>query len=160
MQLNQWLPLALLTLTQGHSRRVQSLFLSLSYRIAELSFPALTSCLFASALLANSCGPAQAGALTANRVIETGMASYYGRYFQGRRTSSGRRYNPWKLTAASPSLPLGSKVRVTASNGRSVDVVVTDRMAAPRRVIDLSYQAAQMLGMLRQGVTYVTLARP
>jgi peptidoglycan lytic transglycosylase len=78
------------------------------------------------------------------------VASYYGGSFEGRRTASGSRYNPWQLTAGSPWLPLGSKVRVTASNGRSVEVEVTDRMAAPRRVIDLSYQAAQTLAMIRQ----------
>jgi rare lipoprotein A len=138
----------------------QLLFWSLFGCIRRTSLPALGSFLFAGALLAIGCSPAQASGTTGDRVIETGVASYYSVSFEGRRTASWRRYNPSKLTAASPWLPLGSKVRVTASNGRSVEVEVTDRMAAPRRVIDLSYQAAQTLGMIRQGVTYVTLAQP
>jgi rare lipoprotein A len=160
MQLNQCSSVALVISIRGHHSGDLPLLWSLLDCIRRTSLPVLASFLFAGSLLAIGCSPAKASSTTGDRVIETGVASYYSDSFQGRSTASGRRYNPWKLTAASPWLPLGSKVRVTASNGRSVEVEVTDRMAAPRRVIDLSYQAARMLGMVRQGVTYVTLVQP
>ncbi|MCM8779660.1 MAG: septal ring lytic transglycosylase RlpA family protein, partial [Candidatus Omnitrophica bacterium] len=57
-----------------------------------------------------------------------GKASYYGRYFHGRKTASGARFDMYKLTAAHRQLPLGTKVRVTnLENGQSVIVVINDR---------------------------------
>jgi rare lipoprotein A len=92
-------------------------------------------------------------------VGETGTASYYGSAHQGRRTADGGRFDQNKLTAAHPWLPFGSKVRVTLRRtGRSVVVTITDRLPAARRVIDLSSAAAQMLGMVHQGVGTVSLA--
>jgi rare lipoprotein A len=62
------------------------------------------------------------------------------------------------LTAAHHHLPFGSKVRVThLQNGRSVDVMINDRMRHPQRVIDLSYAAAYRLGMIAQGIAPVRL---
>jgi rare lipoprotein A len=91
-------------------------------------------------------------------VGEAGTASYYGNRHQGRRTASGERFDQRMLTAAHPWLPFGTKVRVTALNtGKSVIVTITDRLYSHRRVIDLSTAAAQMLGMLRAGVTEVSL---
>ena len=56
------------------------------------------------------------------------MASYYSDYFQGRRTASGEIFNTWAYTAAHPSLPFGTLVRVTnLNNGRSVTVRINDR---------------------------------
>lgn len=87
-----------------------------------------------------------------------GLASFYGARHQGRITASGQRFNDRALTAASHSLPLGTRVRVTAlATGRSVVVTITDRMDARRRVLDLSRRAAQDLGILRRGVAMVAI---
>jgi rare lipoprotein A len=89
---------------------------------------------------------------------EAGTASYYGNRHQGRRTASGARFDQRRLTAAHPWLPFGSKVRVTVlETGKAVIVTITDRLNSRRRVIDLSTAAAQMLGMMRVGVTQVRL---
>jgi rare lipoprotein A len=89
---------------------------------------------------------------------EAGTASFYGNRHQGRRTASGVRFDQRKLTAAHPWLPFGTKVRVTAlDTGRSVIVTITDRLHSTRRVIDLSTAAARILGMMRIGVTEVSL---
>lgn len=90
---------------------------------------------------------------------ESGIASYYGRLHQGRRTASGSRFNEHALTAAHPWLPFGTKVRVTlAGTGRSVVVVITDRLASSTRIIDLSRAAARKLGMLAEGLARVSLS--
>jgi len=85
-----------------------------------------------------------------------GMASFYS---QGSRTASGERFNPSELTAAHPTLPFGTKVRVTnVSTGKSVTVRVNDRGPFVRgRVIDVSQAAAQTIGMTGQGVAKVKL---
>lgn len=115
-----------------------------------------------STLLAFHPGYASAQTPTAkaqDSVIETGTASYYGRAHQGRRTASGSRFDEAELTAAHPWLPFGSRIRVTLlGTTRSVVVVVTDRLHARRRVIDLSLSAARALGMLNQGLAKVTLS--
>ena len=91
-------------------------------------------------------------------VGETGVASYYGRAHQGRRTASGGGFDQKALTAAHPWLPFGTKVRVTLRDtGRSVVVVITDRLYSARRVIDLSVAAAQLLGIVPQGLATVSL---
>jgi len=91
-------------------------------------------------------------------VGETGTASYYGNWHQGRRTASGVRFDQRMLTAAHAWLPFGTKVRVTVlKTGKSVIVTITDRLYSHRRVIDLSTAAAQLLGMLRAGLTEVSL---
>jgi rare lipoprotein A (peptidoglycan hydrolase) len=91
------------------------------------------------------------------RHSETGLASWYGRAWQGHRTASGVRYDMRKLTAAHRSLPLNTKVRVTnLENGRSVEVTINDRGPyVPHRVIDLSARAARDLGMTHQGLAPV-----
>jgi rare lipoprotein A len=88
-----------------------------------------------------------------------GYASYYGNQFQGRRTASGERYNKNLLTAAHPSLPFGSHVKVTnQDNGRSVVVRINDRGPfGGDRIIDVSKAAAKRLGMLQTGVAPVRL---
>ena len=84
-------------------------------------------------------------------------ASWYGSDFQGKRTASGRPFNPHRLTAAHRTLDLGSKVKVTElSSGRSVVVQITDRGPfLPGRDIDLSYAGAGDLGFVRRGVARV-----
>jgi rare lipoprotein A len=87
-----------------------------------------------------------------------GMASYYGSE-SGQRSASGARINPAAMTAAHPSLPFGTKVRVTnQSNGRSVVVTINDRGPFVRgRIIDVSTGAADVMGMKGAGVARVTL---
>lgn len=88
-----------------------------------------------------------------------GTASYYAKRYNGRRMSSGKRYDPQKLTAAHPTLPLGTKVKVVnVANNREVTVTITDRCR--KRVshfIDLSREAARKLGFLGKGVTEVRI---
>ena len=76
---------------------------------------------------------------------QVGTASWYGSYFDGKPTASGEPFNMYDLTAAHPTLPLGSWVRVTnLRNGRAVVVRVNDRgPIVPGRIIDLSYTAAR-----------------
>ncbi len=90
---------------------------------------------------------------------EVGTASWYGEYFQGRTTASGEPYDMNDLTAAHPWLPLGTHVRVTnLRNGRAVILRVNDRgPVVDGRIIDVSYGAAQILGMSGTGVQRVRL---
>jgi len=88
---------------------------------------------------------------------ETGIASWYGWDFHGRKTSSGPPFNMFELTAAHKSLPIPTYARVTnLENGRSIVVKVNDRGPfAGERIIDLSYAAAARLDMLNQGTAQV-----
>ena len=88
---------------------------------------------------------------------EEGIASWYGGYFHGRRTSSGDVYDMYQMTAAHKSLPLPTYVRVTnLENGNSVVLRVNDRGPfVGDRVIDLSYAAAERLGMAARGTERV-----
>ncbi|WP_018147293.1 septal ring lytic transglycosylase RlpA family protein [Henriciella marina] len=90
---------------------------------------------------------------------ESGIASWYGRAFNGRPTASGEIFNADALTAAHPNLPLPSLVKVTnQANGREIVVRVNDRGPfTGGRIIDLSRRAAETLGMLEQGTATVTL---
>ena len=92
---------------------------------------------------------------------QTGIASFYGSKFQGRRTASGERFNNSAMTAAHRSAPFGSQLRVTnISNGRSVVVRVNDRGPFVRgRVVDVSGVAARQLGMQGSGLTRVRVQR-
>ena len=91
---------------------------------------------------------------------ESGEASWYGAWHQGRPTSSGEPFDQNAMTAAHANLPLGSRVRVTLRDtGRSVVVTINDRQPPkPHRIIDLSRGAAARLGMVDQGVGDVVLA--
>jgi rare lipoprotein A len=93
------------------------------------------------------------------RYSDVGYASYYSSRFQGRRTASGERYNRNALTAAHPSLPFDTLVKVTnQNNGRSVVVRINDRGPFDGdRIIDVSRAAARRLGMLAAGVAPVRL---
>jgi rare lipoprotein A len=85
-----------------------------------------------------------------------GVASFYS---EDSATASGEKFDPNELTAAHPSLPFGTKLRVTnTTTGRSVTVRVNDRGPyVPGRVVDVSYSAAQALGMVNSGIANVTL---
>ena len=88
---------------------------------------------------------------------ERGMASWYGRKFHQQRTSIGEAFDMYAMTAAHPTLPLPSYVRVTnVATARSVVVRVNDRGPFLNgRIIDLSYTAALKLGYVNQGSTLV-----
>ena len=90
---------------------------------------------------------------------QVGTASWYGDYFQGKPTASGEPYDMYDLTAAHPSLPLGTLVRVTnLRNGRAVVVRVNDRgPVVPGRIMDVSYNTARVLQFKAQGVQRVRL---
>ena len=95
----------------------------------------------------------------ARGTTETGRASWYGRPHHGQMTASGERFDMHALTAAHPTLPFGTRVRVVnLDNRRAVEVRVNDRgPVVPGRIIDLSYAAAQALGALGAGLIPVRL---
>ena len=88
---------------------------------------------------------------------ERGVASWYGKKFHGRSTSSGERYDMYAMTAAHKTLPLPTNVRVTnLDNGRSITVRVNDRGPfVKNRLIDLSYAAAKELDVVANGTGMV-----
>jgi rare lipoprotein A len=85
-----------------------------------------------------------------------GLASFYS---EGTRTASGEKFDANELTAAHPTLPFGTRLRVTnVATGRSVTVRVNDRGPyVPGRIVDVSYSAAASLGMVGRGVANVKL---
>lgn len=91
-----------------------------------------------------------------------GHASYYGSGFQGRKTSTGERFDTKLFTAASNRFPLGTMVAVRRLDSERCAIVkINDRMAAGhrRRVIDVSRGVAEYLDMLRAGVVLVRVAK-
>ncbi len=88
-----------------------------------------------------------------------GIASWYGHEFNRRRTASGVRFNTHEMMAAHRTLPFGTKVLVTnLENHKSCVVEITDRGPYERgRIIDLSYAAAEKIGMAQSGVAPVQL---
>lgn len=89
--------------------------------------------------------------------IQTGLASYYARKFEGRRTASGDTFRHDALTAAHRSYPFGTVVRVTTDRDRSVIVRITDRLPSRQAIIDLTHKAASQLDMLSAGKMRVTV---
>lgn len=88
-----------------------------------------------------------------------GIASWYGSVFNGRKTASGEKFDMNAMTACHPTLPFGTKVRVVdLSNHKSVVVRITDRGdLLNKRIIDLSYAAAEKLEMTKNGLARVKL---
>ena len=92
-------------------------------------------------------GKPPAGAIT---------ASWYGKEHHGQITASGTKFDERQLTAAHPTLPLNAHIQVTnVANGRSIEVIVTDRGPGYGRGIDLSEGAARLLDMRRCGLALV-----
>ena len=96
---------------------------------------------------------------------QRGIASWYGKDFHGKKTSNGEIYNMYAMTAAHKTLPLGTYVRVhNLENNRRVDVRINDRGPFVRgRIIDLSYSAADDIGIVGPGtarVEVIALATP
>ena len=94
----------------------------------------------------------EAGGKTASH----GVASFY---TEGTKTASGEKFDTMEMTAAHPTLPFGTKLRVTnVASGQSVTVRVNDRGPYVQgRVVDVSYSAADALGMVGKGVAKVKL---
>jgi rare lipoprotein A len=90
---------------------------------------------------------------------QVGTASWYGDYFQGKPTASGEPFDMRDFTAAHPSLPLGTFVKVTnLRNGKVVVVRINDRgPVVEGRIIDVSYNAARALGFKERGLQKVRL---
>lgn len=90
---------------------------------------------------------------------QEGIASYYGKKFHGRMTASGQRFDNNAFTCAHRTLPFGTRLRVTnLKNGLSVVVRVTDRGPfGPGRVVDLTYAAAQQIGIITAGLGHVSV---
>ena len=90
------------------------------------------------------------------RTASQGVASFY---TEGTQTASGEKFDTHELTAAHPTLPFGTKLRVTnVASGRSVTVRVNDRGPyVAGRVVDVSYSAADALGMVGKGIAKVKL---
>ena len=94
--------------------------------------------------------------IAGTQIASHGLASFY---TEGTRTASGEKFDTHELTAAHPTLPFGTRLRVTnEATGRSVTVRVNDRGPyVPGRVVDVSYSAANALGMVGGGVAKVRL---
>ena len=99
---------------------------------------------------------ARPGNAAATEIASRGVASFY---TEGQQTASGESFNTNDLTAAHPTLPFGTRLRVTnVATGRSVTVRVNDRGPyVPGRVVDVSKSAANALGMVQSGTANVKL---
>lgn len=93
------------------------------------------------------------------KVEQIGQASWYGPYHEGKETASGETFDPDELTAASPTLPLGTTAIVTnLETGKSVKVKINDRGPYVKgRKIDLSQAAARKIGLTKKGVAKVKI---
>jgi rare lipoprotein A (peptidoglycan hydrolase) len=142
--------LAYIRLKAQDARWTHKLISLLAYKPISLSWVVLI------ALLAG-CGALHNSGMPDTGEIQFGIASWYGKTFHGRITTSGEKYDMYKLTAAHRTLPFGTLVRVTnIKNGKTVVVRINDRGPwKPGRVIDLSYAAAQKIEMVNDGVARV-----
>ena len=97
---------------------------------------------------------------SAEGYIETGMASWYGRKFHGRKTACGEQYDMYARTAAHKTLPLQTMLLVkNLENGREIVVRINDRGPfVKERIIDLSLTAARELGILQKGTALVRIS--
>jgi rare lipoprotein A len=108
---------------------------------------------------AQSAGSLQNKLSRTKTVVGQGKASFYSNQFHGRTTANGETFNMNQLTAAHPSLPFGTWVKVTnLRNGRDVVVRINDRGPFVKgRIIDLSIGAAKEIGLLKSGTVQVKL---
>jgi len=105
----------------------------------------------------SSVKPAQNSDRFTEGQILKGECSYYGTKFHGHKTANGETFNMYKLTAAHKKLPFGTILEVeNLKNGKKVRVRINDRGPFKKnRIIDLSYAAAEIIGLLKTGVTTV-----
>jgi rare lipoprotein A len=113
------------------------------------------------ALIAQSDAPTTLPASSYSSTGSVGVASYYGSEFHGRRKANGEIFDMNEMTAAHPTLPFGTRVRVTnLSNGRTVIVRISDRGPFTRgRMVDVSFAAAKALDFVSDGITRVKMER-
>jgi rare lipoprotein A len=91
---------------------------------------------------------------------QVGLATWYGQSFAGKKTSNGERFDPEAMTAANRKLPFGTWVEVRRiDTGSAVRVRINDRgpFGDSRKVIDLSYRAAKLLGFVEMGAVKVEI---
>ena len=114
-------------------------------------FKKLTTSLIAGACLLSAALPIKSNAADSKM-----LTSYYADYYHGRTTANGETFNMYDLTAASPYLPFGTRLRVCYSG--CVDVRINDRGPfIGNRTLDLSYGAASRIGLLGPGVAWTTV---
>lgn len=101
--------------------------------------------------------PVQESTVSVEKTVEVGQASWYGRKFHGKKTASGETYSMYSMTAAHPTLPFNSQVKVTnLENGNVVYLRINDRGPFVKgRVIDVSRAAARKLGFEMKGIAQV-----
>jgi rare lipoprotein A len=128
-------------------------------RIHPQALTALASALLCLFLLGGCAGPAYQPSPGLRGYSETGLATFYAKKFQGRKTASGERLDNSALTAAHRSLPFGTEVVVrNPANGKSVRVRINDRGPFVRgRIIDLTRTAFARIASLDRGVVKVEL---
>jgi rare lipoprotein A len=137
-----------------HAREIQVL------KIVGFSLLAMMLISLAMAKTAASLGHDAPSDRDANQ-IRYGMASYYGKGLQGKKTADGETFDKNYISAAHPTYPLGTRLKITnLRNGRTVNVRVNDRGPVKKHraqgvIIDLSERAAIELGFRRQGKTRV-----
>ena len=131
---------------------LRSIILAASAAVLSLSALAQTAASAPAAAVVKAAVVATAAAPTGD--VSEGKVAYYGKRFAGRKTASGKKFNPGAMTMAHKSLPFGTKVRVTnLKNNKSVVVRVNDRgPTTADRVGDLSLAAAKKIRMVRAGV--------
>jgi rare lipoprotein A len=131
------------------------------HRLPWVNRLVLLSHFLKSSLLCGVIGLGASGASARPAYDRIGLASWYGAREAGHRTASGILFDPARLSAAHRKLPLGSCVRVTRlANNKSVVVPVIDRGPFVRgRLLDLSWAAANRLGMIAQGLARVRIER-
>ena len=134
-------------------RPIHAGFALLALALLFVAVLLLTGCSHRAAHVNTPLAPARLG------TTETGVASWYGFPYHGRRAASGEVYDMQQLTAAHRSLPFQTWVEVTnLSNGKQVDVRINDRGPFTKgRILDLSQAAARDIDMLRAGTTRVRL---
>lgn len=139
----------ILTNISIEDKRKNKLFRALGRSATTGVVLALTLSASASDLPTAGTSPSAAKPRTKSHWFQVGKASWYGLSFQGRRTSSGEKFDMNQMTCAHRTLPLGSWVRVTnLNNSKSILLRVNDRgPMVEGRIIDLSYAAARMVGI-------------
>ncbi|WP_260854537.1 septal ring lytic transglycosylase RlpA family protein [Paraburkholderia sp. BCC1884] len=143
-------------MTNLHTRRSR-----LTRRLSTLLFVVL-SCCMNGALLAEENAPASAATQTSPKLdrsgkTRTGEASYYGHKFYKKKMADGTRMDPQSNSAASKTLPLGTKAKVTnLENGRTEEVEIKDRGPYVKdRIVDVSPKTADKLGLKKDGTAPV-----
>jgi rare lipoprotein A len=127
-------------------------------RMRWLTFSTLVAVLSGCATVATP-PPVESRVVVPEHTSQSGPASWYGQHHHGRPTANGETFDMYALTAAHPTLPLGTRVAVTnLANGRVVEVRINDRgPTIPGRIIDLSYAAARALRAVGTGIVPVSV---